>query len=260
MSNFFTPAIMLRRVEYGDHDLILTFLTKADGKISAIAKHAKKSVKRFAGVLELFSCLQIVCAASSKRGKPGGLAILKEASILDPFCEIRADVVKTAYASYWAELINGWMESDVKNNAIYTLFLDALAAIARRDKTERETSVIFQMKFLAESGLTPNLAQCMVCHVGIDAIKSKEIGFNLEKGGLVCPVCAGTTAIHLHLSKGTVKQLLWIAEKTMAQAQRTRFSPTILEESTRLLEAFVPFHMGKEPKSLRFLRQLRRME
>lgn len=260
MSRFFTPAIMLRRVEYGDHDLILTFLTKADGKISAIAKHAKKSVKRFAGVLELFSCLQIVCDASSNRGKQRGLPILKEASILDPFSEIRADVVKTAYASYWAELINGWMEADVKNNAIYTLFSGALSAIARRDNAERETSAIFQMKFLAESGLTPNLSQCVLCRVGIDNMNAKEIGFNLEKGGLVCPVCAGTTATRLRLSKGTIKQLLWISEKTMAQAQRTRFSPTILEESTRLLEAFVPFHMGKEPKSLGFLRQIRRME
>jgi len=256
MPNFLTPAIMLKRVEYGDHDLILTFLTRADGKISAIAKFAKKSVKRFGGALELFSSIQIVYTTSPNKG---GLSVLKEASILDPFSEIRADMVKTAYASYWAELINGWMESDVKNNDIYSLFLAALLAISRRDKTEREISAIFQMKFLAESGLTPRLGECLVCRSHIDQMKAEKIGFNLEKGGVVCPACTTIAPVNFHLSKGTLKQLLWIAEKTIDQAQRARFSPASLNEATQLLEAFVPFHMGKEPKSLRFLRQLRRM-
>ena len=37
-----TSAILLRRVDYGDYDLILTLLSHDHGKISVIAKHAKK--------------------------------------------------------------------------------------------------------------------------------------------------------------------------------------------------------------------------
>jgi DNA repair protein RecO (recombination protein O) len=54
MSILATPAVLLRRVDYGDFDLILTLFTESTGKIAVIAKHAKKSKKRFAGVLELF--------------------------------------------------------------------------------------------------------------------------------------------------------------------------------------------------------------
>jgi len=46
---------MLRRTDFGDYDLIITFLSLSKGKISVIAKSAKKSTKRFAGVLELTS-------------------------------------------------------------------------------------------------------------------------------------------------------------------------------------------------------------
>ncbi|MGD2024091.1 MAG: recombination protein O N-terminal domain-containing protein, partial [Desulfobacterales bacterium] len=68
MSVFSTPAILLRRLDYGDFDLILTFLSLQRGKISLIAKSAKKSKKRFAGVLELFSLIDIVVSTGKRRG------------------------------------------------------------------------------------------------------------------------------------------------------------------------------------------------
>ncbi len=86
---------MLRRLDYGDHDLIITFLTQSDGKISALAKAAKKSVKRFSGVLELFSILQIVYTTKKRDGP----SFLKETSIIEPLDGIRSDVTKTAYSS-----------------------------------------------------------------------------------------------------------------------------------------------------------------
>ena len=59
MSSFSTPAIILRRIDFGDYDLIVTIFTLNKGKISVIAKSAKKSKKRFAGILELFSVLDV---------------------------------------------------------------------------------------------------------------------------------------------------------------------------------------------------------
>lgn len=42
---FSTPAILLRRIDHGEYDIIITFITLDRGKVSAIAKCAKKSVK-----------------------------------------------------------------------------------------------------------------------------------------------------------------------------------------------------------------------
>ncbi len=117
MPVFSTPAILLRRINYGDYDLIITFFTLNKGKLSVIAKSAKKSTKRFAGILELFSVLQIVVSAGSRKGLP----VLQEAVLQHPFANIRADIKKTGYASYWAELINEWMEDGVKHLQLFRL-------------------------------------------------------------------------------------------------------------------------------------------
>ena len=47
IQDFSTNAILLKKIEFGDHDFIISFLTKSHGKISVIAKNAKKSIRTF---------------------------------------------------------------------------------------------------------------------------------------------------------------------------------------------------------------------
>ncbi|NNK84664.1 MAG: hypothetical protein HKO91_03815 [Desulfobacterales bacterium] len=88
-------------------------------------------------------------------------------------------------------------------------------------------------------------------------MKKADIIFDLTKGGLVCENCCQNISKRITLSKGTIKQLLWIDQGDLAKAKRIRFTPQALNEGLTFLEAFVPFHLGKEPKSLKFLRQIR---
>jgi DNA repair protein RecO (recombination protein O) len=59
------------------------------------------------------------------------------------------------------------------------------------------------------------------------------------------------------LGKGTLKQLLWMAQGDLTLARRVRFSPAAMAEATHFLEAFVPYHIGRVPRSLSFLHQIR---
>ena len=67
MLDFTTEAILLRKIEYGDHDFIISFLTESKGKISVIAKNAKKSIKRFSGAFDLFSVNHVQCTYPKKK-------------------------------------------------------------------------------------------------------------------------------------------------------------------------------------------------
>ncbi len=253
MSSFSTPAIVLRRIDFGDYDLILNFFTLNNGKISAIAKSAKKSVKRFSGVLELFSVLDVVC--SSSRGK--GLPILQEAALKQPFSKIREDIVKIAYASYWAELINVWMEDGKKQVQIYQLFQYVLGELDLGYIQQEALSIIFQIRFIKISGFCPDLTRCGNCRIEIEEIKKAKIVFDIIKGCLICDRCSSATLDKIHLSKGTIKQLLWVESGGLKKAGRIRFTKTALSEGLKFLEAFVPYHLGMEPRSLAFLRQIR---
>ena len=253
MSSFGTPAIMLRRIDYGDYDLILTLLTLTKGKISVIAKSAKKSTKRFAGILELFSVMDIVCRIGGRSKMP----VLQEAELKHPFDQIRQDIIKTAYASYWAELITDWSEERQQQRQLYHLLLFILTQLDTGNIPADVLSILFQLHFMAISGHQPRLVQCSQCRTLLEDIEGHMLKVDLAKGGVVCQRCHPTRKPSITLTKGTIKQLLWLEKENLNKAGRIRFSTQAIKESLDFLEAFVPFHLGKAPRSLGFLRQMR---
>ncbi|MFC1815363.1 DNA repair protein RecO, partial [Thermodesulfobacteriota bacterium] len=107
------------------------------------------------------------------------------------------------------------------------------------------------------SGLSPNLSNCSVCRVAMDQAPKNELAFDLPKGGILCERCTAGSSRQIYLSKGTIKQLLWTESGNIAKAGRIKFTPQALKEGLAFLEAFVPFYLGKKPRSLTFLQQIR---
>jgi len=254
MPTFQTPAVLLRRVDFGDYDVIATFFSFDRGKVSAIAKSAKKSAKRFAGVLELFSALEILCSAG--RGK--GLPVLQEASVVQPFSKIRLDIIKTAYASYWAEMIYHWTEEGEKQKPLYRLLIHVLDALNSDRMQPAALSILFQMRFLTLSGYSPEIDRCSFCRMDIEKITDPSYRFDLGRGGIVCSRCVPDDPSSLRLHIGTIKQLQWIRRGELEMADRIRFTAQALSEGLSFLEAFAPYHLGKTPHSLSFLQQIRK--
>jgi DNA repair protein RecO (recombination protein O) len=253
MSRLSTAAIVLRRHEYGDYDLIVTVLTQDHGKRTLIAKAAKKSAKRFPGILEPFNNLRISFRESRHKGMP----VLEEASLMRVLGRIRSDFGKTAYASYWVECIALWMEEGQIRPDIYDLLSFVLSELNEQTIGPDMLNVLFQMRFIGQEGLQPVLERCTSCQIDIDHISQDDFCVDLGKGGVVCNQCPPGRHRGLRLSKGTLKQLLWIADGDLVKAKRVRFSSHAMAEARAFLEAFVPYHIGRSPKSLRVLQQTR---
>ena len=245
-------AILLRRIEYGDHDVVLTFLTAEEGKVSAFAKNAKKSIKRFSGVLELFTLLEVVI----RQGR--GLPYLDEASIESPFESIRTDYLRMAYAGYWSEITVQWLEEGVPQKRLFTLFKTALDALHDARRSPGTVSVLFQLLFLDIAGFAPTLWVCSGCGKGMEKLPRRKVSFDLERGGLVCETCRKECTQRVALAAGTVMKLRWIMEQGLSKAFRVKFSPAAEAEALTLLEHFLPRHLGREPRSLGFLGEIRR--
>lgn len=253
MTHLSSPAIVLRAIEHGDHDKIVTFFTLKQGKISLIAKGAKKSIRRFAGILELFSVLNLVWAHSRGRGLP----ILQEASVAHPFERIRTDIAKTAYASYWCELVYHWMEQGQKHVSVYELLEYTLDKLNAGDLSEGTLHLALQLRFMVLNGFRPGFEHCSTCHMPLEQCGSPAVAFDAMRGGILCPKCYRQKPGHLHLSKGTIKLLQWVLNAPLEKLHRLRFSEQAMQESLDMLEAFVPYHLGKETKSLKFLKALK---
>lgn len=242
---------MLRQLEFGEHDLIITFFSSDYGKFSVIAKSAKKSLRRFPGILQLFSVLELVCS----RGR--GLPVLQEAALKQPFMKIRSDIRKTAYASYWAELINIWTEAENPQIRLYLLFHHVLDELDSGSILPEVLSILFQIRFMSIAGFYPNLRHCGLCGIDTDKMKPNRVALDIVRGEALCENCISADSKQVFLSKGTIKQLLWMESGELQKADRVRFRPQSLREGLDFLEKYVPYHLGKKPRSLDFLRQIR---
>ncbi len=100
MPTYSCSAIVLKRLDFGEADRILTLYTKHRGKIKAIAKSVRKPTSRKGGNLELFN----YCRLSIAEGK--SLDIITEAEAIDTFLDIRNDIETVGRAFCVAELLD----------------------------------------------------------------------------------------------------------------------------------------------------------
>ncbi len=104
-----TDAIVLNCTEHGESDLIVTLFCQDVGRLSAIAKGAKRSKKRFTNKLELFSFLHVTYQQKANRT----LAFLVDAELHTSFLHIRQNLELYSIASVIREfLLNGVRENE----------------------------------------------------------------------------------------------------------------------------------------------------
>ena len=271
MPDFTSNAIVLKKIEFGDHDYIISFFTQSRGKISVIAKNAKKSIKRFSGSFDLFCENYIQCSFPKK--KKDGMIILAKSDLEKGFANIRCDIFKTTYASFWIELLYFYLEEKKVQAEIYDLLLFSLKELNRDIISKEVLNLLFQIKFMSISGFSPNLESCDKCKRSIDKFEQQNVKFDFKEGKIICNNCLGKNfqsenstfkklnSKRLHydmtISKGTLKQLYWINNSELQKVERIKISPGSIKEGSVLLEAFIPFHIGRDFKSLSFLKKIR---
>ncbi|MDL2286417.1 DNA repair protein RecO [Desulfococcaceae bacterium OttesenSCG-928-F15] len=246
-------AIVMRRVEYGDYDLILTLFSKKEGKISLLAKNARKSKKRFTGRIENFSLI----APETSRGKNGGMPFLQGAFLLEPFEGLRLDFLRMGYAAYWMETLCLWLEEKVPQPAVHELVLDFLRELNAGETSPEFLSLVYHLRFLSIAGLAPGLDFCGACGKILGEDASGTIRFDLGRGRVLCPQCQPSSRVQ-SMSLGTLKALSWVQYRDRDAAGRIQFSGQSRMEGLDFLENFMGFHLGREFRSLRYLRNVRK--
>ncbi len=115
-----TDALILKRMDYGEADRILTLFTPGRGKIRAIAKGARRTTSRIAGHVELFTRSQLQLAAGRD------LHIVTQGESRERFPHLRAGLWHATTAYYLAELIDKFTEEHSEYAGLYTLLIESL--------------------------------------------------------------------------------------------------------------------------------------
>ena len=247
-----SEALILRSVDFGESDRILHLLVPEAGRLTAIAKGARRSVRRFAGTLDLFNHLQVRIDWQ----RPGRVSRLDQARLLHPYAPLRSDPARFALGCYLLELLDRLAPEGAERADAARLFafaLQTLEWIAARRPTPQQR-VLLLLRALDALGLRPELRRCVRC--GREPGERDASLFHVAEGGPVCAACAEHLSGLLPVQRGTLRALEQGLRLEPAQLDRLVLPPRALAEAEQLLERFSRFHVGVELASERFLREM----
>ncbi len=252
MPLFKTDAIVVRSLNYGESDRIVTFFTRDFGKVKGIAKGARKSKKRFQNALGLFSHLRLIFF--EREG--AGLMRVEGCDILHPFPRIRENLKKIFFGNYYLELVNEMSGEREANRDAFDLILSFLSSLDETETNEEQLRM-FEIRMLSLFGYRPNMKKCDFCKKGWEDLReATPLFFSLEKGGLVCGQCSRGSNCLIPLSLGTARLIERISQMDLLKIHRLRFTSQSLTESRALLPRFITYQLGKELKSFKALNEI----
>jgi DNA repair protein RecO (recombination protein O) len=243
-------AVVLRAVDYGESDRIVTLLTRERGKISAFARGARASRRRFGGALEPFTAV----AAEARERAGSDLLGLDSVSVLRAHGGIRDDLARIACAGYAAELVRELVRDAEPHEDLFDLlvaYLGALDAAPARPAALRA----FELGALRAAGLSPRLDACAAC--GAPLAQGVRARFDPAQGGALCTACAGGAGPGaVTLSADALAALARLAAGGLAAAESATLAPAAGREARDALTRFIEHHLGRRLPARRFLDEI----
>lgn len=249
-----TRAIVLRTRVHGESDKIVTFLTQDWGKITGIAKGAKRSRRRFVNVLEPFTHIHLRFRPS----RSDELAFILGCELVQTFRRPSQDLQGFALASCMVEIADVMVAGREAGQEIYTLLLHSLAAIEEAAPLSSLFLSAFELRFLVEVGYAPNLSACYVCGTLVPMRTADEpiVLFSPSLSGLLCPECNTQGGATFRLSPETLRLLqAWLASEHLPSVF-SDISPRVSQETRSLVSRLLAQHLPRPLKSLTFLEQV----
>ncbi len=170
---------MLRSVDYGENDKILTLLTAEYGRITAGIKGVKK-----AGAKLKFAA-QPFCFAEYILAERAGRYTVIQASECESFYDLRCDVNKFYAACSVCEAAIALTAEEDGSTDLFPHCIRALTDMCGGD--ESLTLISFLLSALSVSGYKVTLADCSVCGASLEG--RERVRFDMDAGAFCCFGC-----------------------------------------------------------------------
>ena len=244
-----TLALVLRTRPFGESDKIVSFLTQDLGKITGIAKGAKRSRRRFMNSLEPFSLVNLHFQDHPNRS----LAFIVAAELLVGFKQLVTNLVKISYASYMVEITEGLIAEREENHLVFKHLRDGLSYLEENEPSLRFLTS-FELILLRLTGYQPFLDSCKRC--GNDCHRTAaRWHVSFSDGGILCDSCAHTIKQTFLYSAAAVEVLKGLQAGHNSVMFPRLLPASVISEIRSLSMQFIQYHMDREIKSAPFLYQ-----
>ena len=238
-------GIVIKQVDFGEADRILSILTANHGKISAIAKGVRRLKSRKATACGLFVESKFVFVEGRS------LDIITEAESIRSYDSIKENLERVSVLFYVSELLDRLVEGDDELNgwAVFELLSDFLQLVERNDSDSMFNLVRgFEAKLLSLMGLSPELHNCVACKKKLE--NGSPLFFDLNSGGIRCEVCNRKTVEgSVSISPDSIKSLRFLYEQDLQNAPMLQLNDSLRAEVKKLNQSYLEYFHGFQIKS-----------
>jgi DNA repair protein RecO (recombination protein O) len=244
-----TEGIVLRSMDLGEADRVLTVLTPRLGKLRVIAKGIRRPRSRLGGGLEPFSDVHLVLAVGRT------FDVVTQAALEDPHLGLRNDLHSTAAAWYLVELADRFCEGSADSHGAFILLAQGLSALDAGpvDVSREVVARWFELHLLDAMGFRPELTTCLECGA---AIEPEGNAFSPVAGGVVGPECAHASLGARPISAEVLKVLRHLQRSSLTAILRLQLPSPLQREVERLLHATVSAVLERELRTRDFLAEV----
>ncbi len=240
-----TKGIVIKEVNTGEADRIITIFSKSHGRISGAAKGARRTKSKFVASTAL------LCYSDFVLYKGREIYSISSADVIEPFYELRNDVVKLTYSAHILELVNDAIQENQPSSKLLQLVLNTLHMLAKSNQPPELLIRIFELRMLKILGYAPHVNNCTMC--GAD---EGEMNFSFRHCGLLCRNCGMHDKLSIRINPGTVKALQHIIYSAAGELFNFSVSDSVQGDLERILKRYLRERLEKDYKKLDFLKTL----
>ncbi len=178
-TRFTTEALVIKEMNVGESDRLVTLFTRDYGIIKAFASGAKsiKSKKGAATALLTYSSFTILRKKDTYR--------IYEASHIAQFFTLGSDIDVLTISQYFCELAYEFGEDGKPNEELLRIILNSLHFLTKEKRYPPLIKAVTELRIASISGYAPNLVACEKC----GEFEADIMYFDISDGLICCENC-----------------------------------------------------------------------
>ncbi len=248
MATIKTSGIVIRKVNVGEADRILTVLTRDRGKIRVVAKGVRRPKAKLAGFTDMFHYNDFVLAEGRN------LDIVTSAVTVERFIKDGMDLERIGLMYYLCELVNRLIEETAEVPGSFELLRETFNYIKNHEVHPTIIKSYFEMKMLSFLGFAPQLHKCVGS--GVELNGNDDLSFSVRLGGVLQGDARTKDDFARPISPNTLKFLRVLQQVPLEEVLKIKASQEIVEQTSSITSDFVEYVMEGRAKSLAVMGEL----
>lgn len=246
MSLIKLQGVVLKNINLGESDKIITLYTDKFGKIDVVVHGARKTKSKFMASTQPFCYGEYVLYGGKN------LYTLSQSSIIDSFQGLLMDLKSLSYGSYFLELIDNLNEKESKNVSMLALLLKTLYIMLNGEIDLDILRLTVEFKAISLSGYMPQIRACVKCNSKL----INEGYFDIVNGGVRCIKC-GNNFEYYRLNFEEIQFLHILKNIKLENLRDIKYDIKVLIFIQDIITKYIKYHTGRDFHSLNLISKLK---